>query len=58
MKTYARSLGIPEIKGGSWFIDFKKEPNFSELSLKDQNSLTEQIDKMIRKKYKLPINNL
>ena len=36
---------------GAWFINVKKEPNYSSLSFEDQKKINEQIDKMIAYKY-------
>jgi hypothetical protein len=38
-------------KQGAWMVDAKKPPNFKELSTADQESIDEQLDKMIRAKY-------
>ena len=37
---------------GAWFINVSKEPNYSNLSIAEQSSLNEQINKMIENKYK------
>lgn len=38
--------------GGAWFVDVKKKPNFTELSASDQSAIDEQLNAMIRAKYK------
>ena len=37
---------------GAWFINVEKEPNYSTLTVTEQTSLNEQINKMIDNKYK------
>jgi len=55
LKLYAKFLKIPEsvIKknGGAFFVDFKKKPNFEELSGVQQEMLNLQINEMIKNKY-------
>ena len=55
MIRLARNMGIPRKYynkyGGAWFIDFSKPPNFSSLSLKDQEKLTQQLNDTIDAKY-------
>jgi superfamily II DNA or RNA helicase len=53
MKLYARKLGITlkrDLKG-AWFIDFKKTPNYEELSNTEQKQVDDQINTMIDSKY-------
>ena len=55
MFSYGKYIGIP-LKilrtGGAWFIDFSKKPNYSDLLQKQQDSLNEQIEAFIDKKYR------
>lgn len=48
------SLSLAEIEkqGGAWFIHIKKKANFQELSETDKKSIDNQIDLMIRSKYR------
>lgn len=55
MYSYGKHIGIPlKIlrKGGAWFIDFSKKSNYAELSQTEQETLNEQIEEFIDKKYK------
>jgi hypothetical protein len=38
--------------GGAWFVDVQKPPNFTELPSSDQTAIDEQLNAMIRAKYK------
>ena len=38
--------------GGAWFVDVQKPPNFTELPSGDQTAIDEQLNAMIRAKYK------
>ena len=38
--------------GGAWFVNVNEKPNYSSLSVEQQQSLDKQIDKMIDHKYK------
>lgn len=55
LKLYSKFLKIPEsvIKknGGAFFVDFKKKPNYEELSGIQQEMLNLQINEMIKNKY-------
>ena len=53
MKSYARELKIPIKQNlkGAWFIDFKKEPNYSSLTKEQQKQVDNQIEEMIDKRY-------
>jgi len=55
LKLYSKFLKIPEsvIKknGGAFFVDFKKKPNYEELSSIQQEMLNLQINEMIKNKY-------
>ena len=55
MLSYAKELGLPmaEIRktGKAWFIDFDKPANYNSLSTKDQLSLQNQINNMIKNRY-------
>ena len=37
---------------GAWLVDVKKPPNFTDLSTSEQNAIDEQLDEMIKHKYK------
>jgi hypothetical protein len=37
---------------GAWLVDVKKPPNFTDLSTSEQNAIDEQLDEMIKYKYK------
>jgi hypothetical protein len=37
---------------GAWLVDVKKPANFTELSTPEQNAIDEQLDEMIKNKYK------
>jgi len=37
---------------GAWLVDVKKSPNFTDLSTSEQNAIDEQLDEMIKHKYK------
>jgi hypothetical protein len=50
-KALSLSRDFIEKKQGAWMVDAKKPPNFKELSTADQESIDEQLDKMIRAKY-------
>ena len=53
MKSYARELKIPlkrDLKG-AWFIDFKKESNYSSLTKPQQEQIDNQIEAMIDNRY-------
>ena len=39
-------------QGGVWLVNIKKEPNFEDLSATDKISVDEQLNEMIRAKYK------
>ena len=39
-------------RGGAWFVDAKKKANYDSLSGSQQKSLNEQLDEMIRSKYR------
>ena len=56
MIPYAKYLGIPtsvvKKNNGAWFIDFTKKPNYETLSGRQQDSLNDQIEVMIKSKYK------
>lgn len=56
IEPLAYILSLPpnfiERQGGVWFINKSKPPNYNSLSATNQQSLNEQIDKMIRNKYK------
>ena len=55
MYSYGKYIGIP-LKilrtGGAWFVDFSKKSNYSELTQKQQDTLNEQIEAFIDKKYR------
>ena len=55
MYSYGKYIGMP-LKilrtGGAWFVDFSKKPNYSELTQKQQDTLNEQIEAFIDKKYR------
>ena len=55
LKILMKALSLPkayiEKKRGAWMVDIKKPANFSQLSESDQESVDEQLDKMIRAKY-------
>ena len=42
---------IIEKNGGAWFIDKNKPPNYSTLTVSEQNIINEQIDSMLNNKY-------
>jgi hypothetical protein len=37
---------------GAWLVDINKPPNFTDLSTPEQNAIDEQLDEMIKSKYK------
>ena len=37
---------------GAWLVDINKPPNFTDLSTPEQNGIDEQLDEMIKSKYK------
>ena len=37
---------------GAWLVDVNKPPNFTDLSTPEQNAIDEQLDEMIKSKYK------
>ena len=51
----ASALSLPteyiRKRNGAWLVDINKEPNFTQLSPEDQNSLDMQLNEMIRSKY-------
>lgn len=55
-EKYAIYLGIPlkvlKKLGGAWFINFTKEPNYTTLSIKDQEEITYQIEEIMNTRYK------
>ena len=56
VKTLSEMLHLPEryikAKGGAWFVNVKKETNYDALSTDEKSSLDEQLNEMIRVKYK------
>jgi hypothetical protein len=55
-RALAAVLSLPlatiERKGGVWFVDATKPPNYDELSRPQRDSLGEQLNMMIRAKYR------
>lgn len=55
-KALSDLLNIPEryIKGkkGAWFVNVKKDSNYDELTSEEKSSLDDQLNEMIRSKYK------
>ena len=55
VELLSKALSLPatfiEKKGGAWLVDVKKPPNFKDLTTAEQESIDEQLDKMIRAKY-------
>lgn len=55
VELLSKALSLPasfiEKKGGAWLVDVKKPPNFKDLTTGEQESIDEQLDKMIRAKY-------
>lgn len=55
VELLSKALSLPatfiEKKGGAWLVDVKKPPNFKDLTTVEQESIDEQLDKMIRAKY-------
>lgn len=55
MNKFSAFLGISPVlikkNGGAWFVNYSKKPNYEELSTVEQNSLSEQINKMISSRY-------
>lgn len=55
VELLSTALSLPksfiEKKKGAWMVDVKKPPNFKNLSTVEQESIDEQLDKMIRSKY-------
>ena len=54
-KTVADILNLPleyiRKKGGAWFVNVTKPPNYDTMSSAEKKSLDEQLDEMIRSKY-------
>ena len=50
--TLNLSIEYIQKKKGAWFINYKKESNYEDLTDKQQKSIEEQIDTMISYKYK------
>jgi hypothetical protein len=55
-KSLSELLHLPvkyiKAKGGAWFVNVKKASNYEELSTEERGSLDEQLNEMIRVKYK------
>ena len=55
VELLSKALSLPtsfiEKKQGAWLVDVKKPPNFKDLTTAEQESIDEQLDKMIRAKY-------
>jgi len=55
IELLSKALSLPksyiEKKQGAWLVDVKKPPNFKSLPTAEQESIDEQLDKMIRAKY-------
>jgi hypothetical protein len=55
-KALSELLHLPEkyikAKGGAWFVNVKKDSNYEKLSTEERKSLDEQLNEMIRVKYK------
>uniref|UniRef100_A0A6C0K0Z1 Helicase ATP-binding domain-containing protein n=1 Tax=viral metagenome TaxID=1070528 RepID=A0A6C0K0Z1_9ZZZZ len=55
IELLSKALSLPasfiEKKQGAWLVDVKKPPNFKDLTTAEQESIDEQLDKMIRAKY-------
>jgi hypothetical protein len=55
IELLSKALSLPksyiEKKQGAWLVDVKKPPNFKSLTTVEQESVDEQLDKMIRAKY-------
>jgi outer membrane biosynthesis protein TonB len=55
-KLLSQALGLPlekiENAKGAWFVDSSKPSNFATLNTSDQEAIDEQLDTMIRVKYK------
>jgi hypothetical protein len=55
IELLSKALSLPksyiEKKQGAWLVDVKKPPNFKSLTTAEQESIDEQLDKMIRAKY-------
>ena len=45
-------LAVVHRKGGAWFVDATKAPNYDELSAPQRDSLGDQLNMMIRAKYR------
>jgi len=54
--TLAKSLSIPieyiRTRGGAWLVNVKKEANFADLAPDKQKAIDEQLNEMIRAKYR------
>ena len=50
-KALSISRDYIEKNRGAWMVDVKKPPNFKDLTTAEQESIDEQLDKMIRAKY-------
>lgn len=50
-KALSLSRDFIEKNRGAWMVDVKKPPNFKDLTTAEQESIDEQLDKMIRAKY-------
>ena len=55
IEILSKALSLPrdfiEKNRGAWMVDVKKPPNFKDLITAEQESIDEQLDKMIRAKY-------
>ena len=55
VELLSKALSLPasfiEKKQGAWLVDVKKPPNFKDLTTAEQESIDDQLDKMIRSKY-------
>jgi len=54
--TLAKSLSLPiefiRTQGGAWLVNMKKEANFADLAPEKQKAIDDQLNEMIRAKYK------
>ena len=52
----SRALSLPvefiREQGGAWFLNVKEEPNYAQLTAEQQSSVDDQLNEMIRSKYK------
>ena len=51
LRCFRISPSLIKKNGGAWFVNYSKKPNYEELSTPEQNSLSDQINKMIASRY-------